>query len=540
MRFFRYSFLILIIGILAYSCATPTTPTGGPADKTGPKIINSVPKSGTTNYHKNFIEFDFSKWANRSTFQKAFQIQPQLQLKYKIDWGRKSLKVVFPNGLPDSTTIIFTVSTDFQGYNGNNMKNPYTLALSTGSRIYKGKLQGTVLNAKDGSVKSGLHVLLYRLPFNLNKPAQYFGETDTAGVVHFSYLQDGRYLAFYLDDRNRNKKWDKSIENAQPFPKHYVTLAQDSTVNLGTLYVTHVDTVKPHLLGVGVLSTNRLRLRFSEPVEMTDSIKAEVQDTTGKNYSSAIPLYRDPKEDYVLYFYSQKKLLPKSNYQMKLKGVTDLNGNVLSHDKVIFQGSNQKDTTAVKIIKVSAEKGLYPNQPLIVTYSNLIRNLPVVDSLKVIQNNKLIKHWKRVQTAYNKMYIFPDSVWHSGVNFQFRLYNPATQNYKKIGPQIWSSDQLGSIAIDLPDSTGDTTGIYHLSAVNKEYHINKDTTFTKNITIDNLPPISYTIRIYQDRNGNGKWDEGSVQPFKAPEPYFIQTKVPVKSKLTSELHVKFQ
>lgn len=523
-----------------YSCATPTSPTGGPRDKTGPKVINTIPKSGTTNYHKDFIEFDFSKWANRSTFRSAFHIQPQLDLKYKIKWGRKSLRVEFKNGLPDSTTIIFSIGTDFQGYYGNKMKNPYTLALSTGPRINKGKLKGKLLNAKDGSIDKGATVLLYRYPPSLNKPAEYFGETDTAGVINFSYLKPGRYMAFYLDDRNRNKKWDKSIEHAQPFPEKYVTLTQDSVVNLGTLYVTHVDTVRPNLLGIGVLSTERLRLRFSEPVEMSDSVKAVVQDTSGKFYANAIPLYRDPKEDYVLFFNSEKPLSPTSNYHLKLSGITDLNGNELLKNKMNFQGSDQKDTTVVKIVDINPLKGIYPTQPLEVTYSDLIRNIPVADSLKVIQNNKVIKHWKKTRVVNNHLYIDPDSVWHSGVNFQFRIYNPATQRFKKLEPQIWSNQQLGSISVDIPDSLSDTTGVNHLVVLNKLYHIHKDTTFKNKAVFHNLPPVSYTVRVYKDLNGNGKWDSGTVEPFKAPEPYFIQNNVPVKSQLTSEIHVKFK
>jgi hypothetical protein len=532
---------ILLISSLAVwsSCATPTTPTGGPADKTGPKIVRTVPKTGTTNYHQNFIEFDFSEFVNRSSFQRAFQIQPALGLKYKIDWGRKSLKVKFDKGLPDSATIIFTVGTDFTDYHSNPIKNPYTLALSTGPRINKGKINAKVLNSADGQVKSGDRVLLYRDPVDLSKPALYMGETDTGGVVHFSYLQQGKYTAFWLEDRNRNKMWDKKLERAQPFPKQFVTLLKDSTANFGKLYIADFDTVKPHILGIGVLSTHRLRLRFSEPVKMTDSTSAEVLDTSGTHYSNAIPLYRDPKENYVLFFYSLNDLLKTSNYQLKLSGITDLSGNHLKHRKMIFQGSDQKDTTAVKIVRIDPEKGLYPDQPLKVTYSGLITNLPVVDSLKVIQDNKLISKWKKVRVDNNLLYIYPDPLWQGGVNFQFRLYNPASLSYKKPEPQVWSSDKLGSLSVMLPDSSSDTLHTYHLEVLNEDYHIKKDTTLTNNITINNLPPLDYVIKVYEDNNKNGKWDSGSVEPYKAPEPYFIQKKVPVKSRLTSEIHIIF-
>lgn len=520
------------------SCATPTTPTGGPADKTGPKILKTYPKTGTTNFHGKYIEFYFSKFANRSSFRKAFHVEPNFGLKYKMQWGRKRVMVRFKSPLPDSTTVIFTIGTDFTDYYGNKIAGPFTLAMSTGPRINKGKIKGKILNYLTGKGKLGMKVLLYSVPIDLKKTAQYFAETDSSGTVTFSYLKSGKYMAFYLDDRNRNNKWDKKIEHAQPFNHQYVTLATDSVQNLGTLYEVSVDTVRPGLLGIGVLSTHRLRLRFSKDIMQTDSTKIEVTDTLGQNYCKAIPLYVDPKSKYVLFAHSEKALDKNGNYRLRISGLTDTKGNLLKKQNLIFQGSGQKDTTSVKIVNFETGKGIYPNQPIVARYNAILQNEPVLDSLKVVEGNKLIKHWKKARIVNNILYVYPDSLWQGGANFELRFYIPAYKTYQKYDPKVWSTSTLGSIQMQLADST-DTTTVYHFDAYNKEYKIRKDTTFRGDATVNDLPPIDYTIRIYADLNKNGKWDYGSVEPYVRPEPYFIQQKVPVKSKLTSMLKVDF-
>lgn len=527
------------IGGLAFlmaGCATPIQPTGGPADTTGPTVTETYPKTGTINFDGDYVEFDFSKFVNRGTFQQALSVDPDIGLQYKIDWGHKSVKVKFKNKLPDSTTVIFTLGTNFTDYHGNKMAKPFTLALSTGPTIDKGKIKGKVINAETGKGMKGQTILLYRQPYDLSKRASYIAETDTSGTFEFTYLKKSKYLAFWLEDRNRNKIWDRSIENAQPFDKQYVDLTNDTLGTLGNIYIATIDTVSPSLQGIGVLSTNRLRLRFSENIKMSDSTRIAVTDTLGNPFCEAVPLYIDPKQQYLLYAYAAKALDPKSSYRLHFQDITDDAGNPLLKQKETFNGSSQKDTTSVKIIEIASGKSLYPNEPLKVTYANIIAGTPVADSLKVVVNTKLIAPWPRARAINNQLYVYPDSLWDSNSKYQFRLYQPSTGTSIKDEPKIWSDNSMSGISIVLPDSNA----LYDVNISNEEYHIKKDTVITKTTDFKGLPPVKYVVRVYKDVNRNGKWDRGKVEPFVAPEPYFIQKGVPVKSGMISELDIKFE
>ncbi len=536
----RHFLGIIILGLLLNQCATPTSPTGGLPDKTGPVVVQTYPKSGKTNFDGQSIEFDFSEFISRSTFQTAFDMAPDLGLRYQVDFGRKSVKVKFEKPLPDSTTMVFTLGTDMTDYYGNKMAGPVTLALSTGPTIDSGKMKGKIVSAVTGKGIGGKTVFLFLPPFDLKQKARYALETDTSGTVTFTYLKGGNYRAFLVDDRNNNKIWESEIERAQPFYQQFFKLAKDDTTgNMGTIYVMPVDTVRPDILGIGVLSSRRLRLRFSKTIPSADSLKVTLTDTLGNPLSPLVPLFRDPTEDYVLYAQSQQDLQPTKSYKVQIQGFPQ-DTSVYKPDEV-FQGSNQKDTTAVRIMRVLNGNSLYPRESLKILYSTMLEGTPVVDSLKVVQNQSLIPDWKHVTFKNNELIIHPDSMWQNGATYQFRTYNPATFNYYKVEPKIWYNDQMGELQVTIAnaDTTGNTQYAVHLA--NAQNRITRDTVVTKSpFTIHDLPALNYIVTVYADTNRNGKWDPGQVEPYQKPEPFFIQGNVPVKSRFTGELDVQFR
>ena len=465
---------------------------------------------------------------------------PDLGLRYKVDYGRKSIRVKFDNSLPDSTTMVFTLGTDMEDYHGNKMDSPVTLALSTGPTIDSGKLKGKVISAVTGKGLKEQTIFLFLPPFDLQKKARYALQTDTSGTVTFTYLKSGKYRAFLVNDRNNNKIWERKVETAQPFYQKYFTLSpSDSVGMLGTIYVMPVDTVRPSILGVGVLSSRRLRLRFSKRIPSADSLRVTLTDTLGNRLSSVIPLFRDPTEDYVLYAESRQDLSPTKWYKVQVQGFPQ-DTTVYKPDDT-FQGSNQKDTTAVRIMRVLNGNSLYPGESLKILYSKLLEGTPVVDSLKVVQNQTLISHWKDVTVKNNELIIHPDSVWQNGANYQFRAYNPATFQYLKIEPKIWYADKMGELEVNIAnvDTTGNTR--YVIKLFNAKNLITRDTVVTQSpVTIHDLPALDYITTVFQDSNKNGKWDPGEAEPYKKPEPFFIQRNVPVKSHFTGELHVQFR
>ncbi|HYW35884.1 MAG TPA: Ig-like domain-containing protein [Balneolaceae bacterium] len=539
----RYIRIFLIAGLvtLLYSCATPSSPTGGPPDKTGPKIVKATPSTGTVNYKGDKVELHFSEYVKRNTLSKALQIEPSTGIKHHLDWGKKSVAIKFNRSLPDSTTLIITVGTDFSDLHGNTMDKPYKIAFSTGPSIDKGQLVGQVIDAQTGKTSKGKRVLLYRKPVDLSKPANYIAETDTSGVVNFSYLSPGSYKAFWVNDVNRDKIWEPKQERAQPFNKEFDSLKKAGKDTLGTLYIAKSDTTKPKLQGVGLFSSQRLRLRFSEDINLTDSTHFSLQDSsTGQKFAGVYPLYTLPKEKYVLFAQSTKPLSPDSTFKLSIKNIVDNAGNVQPATEKYFTGSSQKDTTRQRLVGTSVGTGIFPTDPVEVAYAKPITNAVIRDSLSVTDGDSVYTHWSHLSIQHNKVKVMPDSAWKKDKDYAFNFWNPITQKHHTVKPTIWHQSDLGALKISFKDSTGKAAGRpTQLLLKTEQGKTVADTSFTEKITIHNLAPDKHLLIIYQDLNKNGKWDAGSVAPFKAPEPYFVKNNIMVQKGTTTPLSVSF-
>ncbi|MBN2731982.1 MAG: Ig-like domain-containing protein [Balneolaceae bacterium] len=539
-NFFRISIFFLICTI-AYSCATPSAPTGGPRDEESPEIIRTEPETGTINFDDDKIILHFSEFVERSSLTEALTIEPDIGLVYGLDWGRKSVAIEFDNQLPDLTTLIVTVGTEFSDLNNNQLASPFKVAVSTGPDIDKGKLTGRILDARTGKGAAGKRVLLYRTPADLTQPANYIGETDTSGVVNFSYLRQGAYKAFWVDDRNRNKIWEPDRERAQPFGQDTVSLAKAGSDTLGTLFIADSDTSLPNLQGLGLFSSKRLRLRFSENVVIRDSTRLGIRDTTGTPLSGAYPLYVSPADQYVLFAQSEQELDPTQNYQLMVRNIADVAGNVQRQSVQNFTGSAQEDTTAQRIVGTSAFNGIYADESIEITYAKPITSAAIRDSIKIVEGNNLRESWKGLQIERNKVYIQPDGRWKRGVDYELRVWNPVLSSYRSITPTIWYESDLGALHVVLEDTAGvSASRTTHLILNNKEGQTVADTSFTKQVEISDLAPVNHQLILFQDLNGNGQWDGGQVIPYKAPEPYYIRNDVPVQRGFTSDLTVSFE
>lgn len=537
---FRIS-LITILFAIAYSCATPSSPTGGPRDTQGPEVIRTEPQTGTVNFTGDQIILHFSEYVERGSLSQALVIEPELGLDYSLDWGRKSVAVEFNRELPDSTTLIVTVGTDFSDLNGNSLASPYKVAVSTGPEIDEGKLIGRIRNAKTGQGNEGHKVLLYRSPADLTQPASYIGETDTSGMVNFTYLRQGQYKAFWVDDRNRNKVWEPERERAQPFYKEFVTLEKAGTDTLGTLYIANSDTSKPVLQGVGLFSSQRMRLRFSENISLTDSTQLQIQDSTGTDFASADPLYSVPNEEYILFAQSSEPLSPEKSFTLRVQNIADQSGNLQAMSTQSFTGSAQEDTTQQRIIGSSVGAGIFPTDTIRIAYAKPITQASTRDSLKVVEGDSIRSPWPNLEIEQNKLRILPDSVWKRGVDYEFRIWEPAIQRYQTITPTIWHETDVGALSITFTDTTAAAAGrTTQLLLKTDEGNVVADTSFTQQIGIEGLAPINHQLILYQDVNGNGQWDFGQVSPYESPEPYYVQNEIPIQSGFTSDLAVSFQ
>lgn len=533
-----YRILVLAISGFMVSCATPIAPTGGPADNKGPVLEYTAPETGTTNFEGRVFEFQFDEYVNRSTVRGAITVEPDLGIEYSISWKRKTMFIEFEEPFPDSTTIIIKLGTEITDTRNNKIPSPITLAISTGDEIDSGEITGKVLLAENGRAADEQRILLYRQPVDLSKRANYQAQTDTSGSFSFSYLAEGTYKALLVDDRNRNKIWDREIETAYPFYEEFINLGKDESKTLDVIYAVREDTTKPVLQGVGLFSQNRMRFRFSESIQLTDSTSIQVSDSSGNIYSTPYPLYVSPREQFVLFAHSSEPLLEEVAYSTEIKGITDIGGNEPDSAIFSFTGTAQEDTTLQRIISVNGQNGLSQSDEFIVTYAAPISESQITDSVVVIEGDVDFGDWPEISIEQNKLKIGPQQEWIEGINYQFLVWNPVTQRRSIYEPEVWDSTEYGEIEINIENA--DSSDTYYARLIDPNGEEIEFTGFTAATIITELPPVSYTLILFRDENDNQKWDTGSVSPYQSPEKYYVQRSINVQEGFISEVNVTFE
>lgn len=530
-------FLVMVTALF-FACATPVAPTGGPRDEKGPVILHSEPETGTTNFSEQSIRFYFNEFVNRGTVSKNITVEPDLGITYKLKWKKKRLSIEFDAPLPDSTTVIITLGGNVTDTKNNKMGAPKTIAVSTGDEIDQGSITGRLRSAIDGAPMATQNVFLYRAPINLDEKYVYKAETDTGGVFRFSYLREGEYRALYFDDRNRNKIWDKDSEFAQTFSVDTLHLGEADTASVEVMYVQQQDTLAPKLQAVGLFSSTRMRFRFNENVELSDSAYITINDSLGNAFTTANPLYISPKDGFILFAKAANALNEEERFSVDLFGITDAAGNPAQSTGITFAGSAQEDTTLQRVMYVETETGLFPGQSFSAVYANPITNRTIFDSTVVAEGEMIFDDWPTMAAVGNKLYISPqEETWVEGVDYQFMIWNPQTNRRVLANPEIWDAAEMGEVEISIPGA--DSLAEYRFSLVNVQHDIRIDSTMNNSVLIGDLPPLSYQLIIFEDVNRNGVWDRGEVEPFVKPEPFYVRPKVQVRTGFASEVIIEF-
>ncbi|MEX2455938.1 MAG: Ig-like domain-containing protein [Balneolaceae bacterium] len=530
--------MLLLALVWFVGCATPIAPTGGPPDREGPTVESTNPQTGTVNFDGDEVQFNFSEFIDRASVQQNVTIEPNLGIQFDVNFGRTSATVEFESELPENTTIIVQLGSEVSDTRNNEMGSSFELALSTGPELDDGNVTARLRDSIEGSVESGERVFLYRIPADFSEPANYLAQSDTSGAVNFSYLKEGRYTALWMDDVNRDRTWNPDREYAQPFHINEFEVEKGEEFDLGTIFIQRPDTTAPRIDGVGLLSESRLRLRLSEAVDWQENAYITVNDSLSEEFTTAYPLYISIEDPQVIYAQSLEGLSDGETFLVEPHGFYDQAENSLVSAVDGFEGSAEPDTSSLRLIEDNSSNGLFMDEPLEITYSEFIEDESVVDSLRIIRGDQEINDWEYVEVERNKLIINPEIIWEAGTRYEFRVWDPYQTEYATIRPDMWQNNELGEIefTVDEPDSTMENRLILR----NDTEKVDIDTVFVRSIEIDNLPPLEYNARIYRDLNENGRWDSGSIDPYVAPEPYFLQRNIPVREGFTSEVPVEFE
>lgn len=532
---------IAALGIILSGCANIQPLGGGSPDKTPPFIVNFSPAMATTKFSGDMVSLEFSEYVDKSKALENISITPAI--KFESSWSGHSLDIIFQEQLLPNSTYSFLLGTEYSDLKGNKPENAFSLIFSTGEIIDSGVVKGKVF----GDVQSGVYVFLYPLSSDgvdtldpRTTPPKYLTQCGSSGEFAIHALPDGDYRLIAVKDEAKDKLYSEGSDMAgTPWKSVRVNNAQSEFIplKLGAA----VDRTPPRFLYAETVAKDMIRLEWSEELDsLAYSPKyISVSDSAG---GGAVPVrsvsrsFERPKNIIVK---MEQPLDTAVRWKVSAEAsVSDRFGNSVV-DSVRSQycyGSTTPDSLLPKLLSTPfADSSLnIALSPTFEFFWNRAVNISLPDSAFQLTSSLGVVPMKS------------DVLFGNGVRLKpMQLLSNYSWHILKILPQYILDDNGNPVSdtVSLRFRTTDTREYGTLRGVVlddfaaskngyililKQRNVKKTPQpiqrriFNKDSwEVAELPPGEYSVELFADDNGDGKYDSGSPFPYKSSERFSI-------------------
>lgn len=519
---------LLMLVLVAASCATPMPPTGGPPDRTGPVVLGTKPEDGSTGFKGRDLEIRFDEHVDIVGFRNALRFEPDLQIAYRVRWSGKTARIRLEDPLPPNTTMVMVVDPELKDARGNAMGNPLRVAFSSGDRIDQGAVSVRVLHPETGRRAEQIDVFLYREGADFSQPATYTSQTDTGGHARFRYLPPDTYRIIAVQDRNRNRTWDQGRESAFPWLTSTIEIPADSALTLGNWFAAATDTIRPALDGIGQTGPERMRLRFSKPVESGRFTLVSDADTV-----QAYALHPERNDRSIWFYAPEAPVRLGTPYRLMEPDIADSLGNRLRPTELVLDFDAMPDTVRQRVVETVPDRAIDPDEAVVLVLAKPVVGGPIRDSLRVFADRQPITD-VQIRPDRNRLVLTPALNWPEGVVLNIQTYDEADGRTIRRSVRVRQSGDVGDLSIVAPDSV--TTFVVDVRTMGGAPV--RRVRIIDQALISELPAGRYMVTGFMDANGNGRFDTGTVVPFQAPESFHIELGVVIRAGFEAELRFR--
>ncbi len=555
----------LIAALVFYSCANRGQgPQGGPKDELPPKVMKSSPAQNSVNVKNGRVEIDFDENVNLKDIVKNVIISPPQRQNPEITSYGRRVNVQFKDTLLSNTTYSIDFGSAIVDNNEANVLKNYVFSFATGSEIDTLQIAGTLLNAEDLNPLQGITIGIYD---DLNdtafirKPFLRIGRTDETGHFTVSNVRNGKYRVYALNDLNRDyflQKGEglafdeKSYQTGFEFITKPDTVWKDSITvdtirfvpatrflpddvvlkyfkdNFKRQYLAKSERTEPHLINM-IFNTvseelpeirplninwdNKMLLQKNATLDslslwLTDSalINTDTISLEVKYLKSDSAFKLQPQTDTVRFMMRKPAKKPTTTKAAKKKEFLNIMTN-LSSQFDVYRPVVLNFTVPIKIYDVAK---IHLSQLVDTVLTPIPFKLEKKDSIGMTFE---INHKWIPETTYQ---LVVDSAAF------FSIYNLQNDNLKN-ELKIKSLDEYSSLKLFLADY--DSTAVFQV--MSKDDKLVRTAPIVKGGTkVEYLQPGDYFVRMYLDRNQNGKWDPGNYfENLQPEEVYYYEKKL---------------
>ncbi len=570
---FRF-FMILLPGIIAFSCAQVGSPTGGPKDKTPPRIVSSIPENYSTNFNDDKFVIEFNEYVVLKDLNSKLIISPMLEEKPEIKIRGKKLVTDFVTQPDDSTTYTFWFDDAIQDLNENNPLKNYEYVFSTGEIIDSMQVAGTLVTAFGQKPVYGVWVMLYE-NFNDSTPIvhkpDYIARTDSSGNFKIRNIKKGSYHIFALKDANANYLFDLPNEKIAFSDTVFTTksevkqvrdtlqnmeIIKDSipadTIWTDSVVVKQKTFFEPDSIFLNLFQEDYQKQYLSDDSRpekslmvfvfnrrLKDSLLVEIADTSITK--KGLMTEYDTNHDSISVWIKDSTLFNRDTLTtiVHYPKLDSLGQDIIFTDtlEMVYKQESKKTPRGRRNQKKEEEKVdvmkfennlnggfLEDNTPLV-----LISEFPVREFFP--EKMKLLKLEDTAKVPVD-FKIIPDSVlrrkfnitanWEPASKYEFFIDTAAfydlqyrTQDTLEISLKTREENYYAGIIInvDIEENPIMIQLLNEKEAVLREFFIEE----SKKLKIDYLQPKTYKLKAFIDKNKNQNWDTGNYLERKQPE-----------------------
>jgi uncharacterized protein (DUF2141 family) len=536
-----FSFFVLL---LQAHCARELTPTGGPPDKDAPRM-DSV--RSTRNYQTNFvksdIEFRFNEWLQLKDVSTQVFVSPPTQKKPQVTLEGKKIRVHFDDTetLRTNTTYTIHFGNAIQDLNEGNAVKDMRFVFSTGPNIDSLSVSGKITNALTGEPVKGASVVLHSDisdSATMKQLPDYLAFTDAAGAYVIQNVHEGKYaLTAYLDE-NKNNKWSAPLEE--------VAFA-DAPIE--------VDTGEAQAPPMVMFKTNLAQKLITKQVNQFGQVRLVYTSNTGsmvvRSLTDSAQIFVVPMQDSILIWYDHAL-----NHDWQLLSGTDtinirplqrtdwVAGHELTFavgDQVLGAkaGKGRANATTAPLAKnplltnqlesavTTSQSGRFSfSGPIAKVDTALWVCIAVTDSVAVrnfsvqtdsVQPTQIVLGLPAQKTELYRFMLLPGAVTD--------LWGVPNTDTLRAAFRMIVGEEVGQLNLIINSLRPGGAYLLELSgpAEYKKNQAFRSETGEMKLGFDALLPGQYIAKVFDDLNGNGRWDSGDFFKRRAPEPVFTQS-----------------
>ncbi len=559
---------VIVVGIFASvifskSCAnTSTPPEGGPKDTIPPVIVEVVPANNALNHPRDkrhsSVSFEFNEYVALNNPNSYLFLSPPQTKPPTAKIKGKRVVVSFEEPLDSNKTYSLSLGEAIKDNNEGNPFPPYTHSFSTGSHIDSLFVSGNIVEASTMLPMSNITVLFHTDPSDsaifkvLPKAA---AKSDLWGYFTVRNLPaDTVYRVFAIEDLNNNCLYDPDQERVAFLDTLVLpsSVMRDSLPELLSFNMTDTAAClsRPAQLSLSMfkevsqrqilrakerVSRRQMYLKFSAPYPQIDSIIID-----GIPDEKLIKEYNYYKDSIVIWINDQGPVADTLRMRLTYMKTDDsLNILVPQTDTIRMVrpkakmvenrwGEMVEEVDTLAAYEVDATPENIDQNGIIITFESPMIVTPF-DSITIMAKNT------REQVSPAQFTVEQDTA--NIKKFTLRLAEKLTPGFEytlRIPDSVFMDidgiycDSLVK-KITLPQDESLSSLRVEASNVHEKYLVElvdeKRTKVFRSYLIDSTSVLDfpylktgkYSIRITEDKNGNGQVDTGSLLDKKQPE-----------------------